>query len=295
PQNTAITDQLNQQNSIFFLNPKSSDKFISQRSQSQSPIPKLLPALHQKPLLHSSPHKASSHHATHHHAAQPTHDIKPIQSRPSSPHRGQKAQSSHTKPRPSGYHKDVPRQSRPPSPHRGQKAQSSHTKPRPSEYIKDVPRQSRPSVPHHDQKAQSSHTNASPSGYHKDVSRQSRPSIPHRGQKAQSSLTKPRPSGYHRDVPRTTQPAKRTHGILVGQSKLKRDSSFVDRAQHSTSTNYAPTAYDFRYHVYNAKYQTDFGHAEAREGYSTTGSYHARLPDGRMQTIRYTADKTGYH
>jgi hypothetical protein len=40
---------------------------------------------------------------------------------------------------------------------------------------------------------------------------------------------------------------------------------------------------------------SDFGHSEAREGDRTWGRYFVKLPDGRVQTVRYWADHTGYH
>ncbi|CAB3363022.1 Hypothetical predicted protein [Cloeon dipterum] len=40
---------------------------------------------------------------------------------------------------------------------------------------------------------------------------------------------------------------------------------------------------------------SDFGHSEAREGGRTWGRYYVKLPDGRVQTVRYWADHTGYH
>ena len=38
----------------------------------------------------------------------------------------------------------------------------------------------------------------------------------------------------------------------------------------------------------------NFGASEARDGYNTNGEYHVALPDGRTQTVTYTADGNGY-
>ena len=38
----------------------------------------------------------------------------------------------------------------------------------------------------------------------------------------------------------------------------------------------------------------NFGAGEARDGYNTNGEYHVALPDGRTQTVTYTADGNGY-
>ena len=41
------------------------------------------------------------------------------------------------------------------------------------------------------------------------------------------------------------------------------------------------------------EHYNDFGHKESRHGYAATGVYYVALPDGRFQTVRYTADKHG--
>ena len=41
------------------------------------------------------------------------------------------------------------------------------------------------------------------------------------------------------------------------------------------------------------EHYNDFGHKESRHGYAATGVYYVALPDGRFQTVRYTADKDG--
>jgi hypothetical protein len=38
----------------------------------------------------------------------------------------------------------------------------------------------------------------------------------------------------------------------------------------------------------------DFSHAQQHDGHSTEGQYRVKLPDGRVQVVRYTADKGGY-
>lgn len=49
--------------------------------------------------------------------------------------------------------------------------------------------------------------------------------------------------------------------------------------------------YDWEYAV--KEHYNDFGHKESRHGYAATGVYYVALPDGRFQTVRYTADKHG--
>lgn len=48
------------------------------------------------------------------------------------------------------------------------------------------------------------------------------------------------------------------------------------------------------YEVQDSNFGVDFGQRESRSGDSTQGSYHVLLPDGRVQTVDYTADQGGY-
>ena len=53
---------------------------------------------------------------------------------------------------------------------------------------------------------------------------------------------------------------------------------------------YGPAKYEYKYGVdaYDAySNPVQFGANEARDGYSTYGSYHVALPDGRLQTVTY--------
>ena len=53
---------------------------------------------------------------------------------------------------------------------------------------------------------------------------------------------------------------------------------------------YGPAKYEYKYGVdaYDSyKNPVQFGANEARDGYSTYGSYHVALPDGRLQTVTY--------
>ncbi|KAG5895731.1 hypothetical protein JTB14_025677 [Gonioctena quinquepunctata] len=55
-----------------------------------------------------------------------------------------------------------------------------------------------------------------------------------------------------------------------------------------------PASYQFEYHVEDAASGNDFGHEEQREGDVAQGKYFVLLPDGRLQTVEYTADLEGY-
>ena len=52
--------------------------------------------------------------------------------------------------------------------------------------------------------------------------------------------------------------------------------------------------YNWEYEVKDRPSHNDFGHKESRAGYATQGKYHVTLPDGRIQTVTYTANRDGY-
>ncbi|XP_066953322.1 uncharacterized protein [Macrobrachium rosenbergii] len=56
-----------------------------------------------------------------------------------------------------------------------------------------------------------------------------------------------------------------------------------------------PAHYDFEYVVHDEYSGNHFGHEESRQDYKTEGKYFVHLPDGRVQTVTYYADETGYH
>ncbi|XP_018572515.1 pro-resilin-like [Anoplophora glabripennis] len=55
-----------------------------------------------------------------------------------------------------------------------------------------------------------------------------------------------------------------------------------------------PANYQFEYHVEDPPSGNDFGHQEERQGDVAKGKYFVLLPDGRLQTVEYTADLDGY-
>ncbi|XP_022906868.2 pro-resilin-like [Onthophagus taurus] len=55
-----------------------------------------------------------------------------------------------------------------------------------------------------------------------------------------------------------------------------------------------PANYNFQYDVQEQHEGTDFGHAETRQGEHAQGRYYVTLPDGRKQTVDYTADEQGF-
>ncbi|XP_046400733.1 uncharacterized protein LOC124167014 [Ischnura elegans] len=57
--------------------------------------------------------------------------------------------------------------------------------------------------------------------------------------------------------------------------------------------------YEFVYEVGNPELnggdRRGFGHRESRDGTRTWGTYFQQLSDGRLQTVRYWVDQSGYH
>merc|ERR1711872_298768 len=51
-----------------------------------------------------------------------------------------------------------------------------------------------------------------------------------------------------------------------------------------------PAVYSYEYAVKDDYSAADFGAAESRDNYLTTGKYVVALPDGRVQTVSYTVD-----
>ncbi|XP_064119068.1 pro-resilin-like [Macrobrachium nipponense] len=52
--------------------------------------------------------------------------------------------------------------------------------------------------------------------------------------------------------------------------------------------------FDYSYVVKDNYQNLDFGHKSTSDGKVVTGDYHVLLPDGRNQTVVYTADHNGY-
>ncbi|XP_064119158.1 pro-resilin-like [Macrobrachium nipponense] len=52
--------------------------------------------------------------------------------------------------------------------------------------------------------------------------------------------------------------------------------------------------FDYSYVVKDAYQNLDFGHKSTSDRKVVTGDYHVLLPDGRNQTVVYTADHNGY-
>jgi hypothetical protein len=65
---------------------------------------------------------------------------------------------------------------------------------------------------------------------------------------------------------------------------------------HETApTNIEKKHYQYAYAVKDRQSGDDFSHVQKQENGAVKGSYKVRLPDGRIQITKYTADDTGYH
>merc|ERR1712215_188313 len=53
---------------------------------------------------------------------------------------------------------------------------------------------------------------------------------------------------------------------------------------------FCPAQYTYEYGVKDGVYNINYGQQESRTGHLTTGSYRVSLPDGRIETVRYTVD-----
>merc|ERR1711997_824943 len=57
----------------------------------------------------------------------------------------------------------------------------------------------------------------------------------------------------------------------------------------------SPKPYAFQYGVLDDYSGNNFNAQETQSGNVVSGSYQIHLPDGRVQTVTYTADENGYH
>ncbi|KAK4014240.1 pro-resilin [Daphnia magna] len=57
---------------------------------------------------------------------------------------------------------------------------------------------------------------------------------------------------------------------------------------------YPPKPYSFSWSVLDKPSFQEYSHTQSSDGKVTTGFYHVYLPDGRVQTVTYTADENGY-
>ncbi|XP_068220897.1 cuticle protein 7-like [Palaemon carinicauda] len=104
-----------------------------------------------------------------------------------------------------------------------------------------------------------------------------------------SSIYRPTPSPIY-----TT-----THSPIYSSSSayVTPATSYLNRPGHlyGASDFQAPAQYSFGYSVQDDQTGNQSGHQETRNGGVTQGSYHVRLPDGRLQRVTYSVqDGSGF-
>ncbi|XP_068209991.1 pro-resilin-like isoform X2 [Palaemon carinicauda] len=70
-----------------------------------------------------------------------------------------------------------------------------------------------------------------------------------------------------------------------------------EESEDSSSESYesSEAKYSFTWAVSDDSSSNEFGHQETRDGDDTQGSYYVQLPDGRLQTVKYSVnDDSGY-
>lgn len=75
---------------------------------------------------------------------------------------------------------------------------------------------------------------------------------------------------------------------------LLSNTAFVQLSKPLLYLLQGPVSYQFEYKVEDEEAAVDFGHEEAHEGDVAMGKYFVLLPDGRKQTVEYTADTEGF-
>ncbi|XP_068246276.1 pro-resilin-like [Palaemon carinicauda] len=99
-------------------------------------------------------------------------------------------------------------------------------------------------------------------------------------------------SPLHRPIPSHRAHPIVHHGSVASHAKHGHhgNTDYGHETYHDT-----PAHYNFNYVVHDEYSGNHFGHEESRDGYKTEGKYFVHLPDGRLQTVTYYADETGYH
>lgn len=110
----------------------------------------------------------------------------------------------------------------------------------------------------------------------------------------QQSIT---PTSIHTLVPSSPpqprpQPQPRP---IITQHYLNRIDEASDDHDTSPTNNLDKKHYKFAYAVKDRHSGDDFSHIQKQENGAVKGSYKVRLPDGRVQITKYTADDSGYH
>ncbi|KAG5677218.1 hypothetical protein PVAND_006994 [Polypedilum vanderplanki] len=99
------------------------------------------------------------------------------------------------------------------------------------------------------------------------------------------------PTTIHTLSPSPLQPQQ----PIITQHYLNRIDDTNNDHDTSPSNHEEKKHYKFAYAVKDRTSGDDFSHIQKQEHGSVKGSYKVRLPDGRIQITKYTADDSGYH
>ncbi|KAK7079881.1 hypothetical protein SK128_009340 [Halocaridina rubra] len=99
--------------------------------------------------------------------------------------------------------------------------------------------------------------------------------LPQAGSIQYSTKAKYEFTGAKGTVPLFSPPQRRDNNLSLHPTPVEKDRG---------------TPYKFSYTVRDPVHGTDFGHQEDSDGEVVTGEYYVVLPDGRKQTVQYTAD-----
>ena len=85
--------------------------------------------------------------------------------------------------------------------------------------------------------------------------------------------------------------ADNTPGYGAPAQTYKQPQQQQHQQQHHQPSHNTPPKYNYNYDVHGyGDHEPQFNAQEARDGYATQGSYSAKLPDGRTQTVTYRVD-----
>merc|ERR1712168_274201 len=101
-----------------------------------------------------------------------------------------------------------------------------------------------------------------------------------------TTTTTPKPTPVYKPAPVVYKPAP----VVYKPDPVIHKPTYAEPQYPAVDPNY-----NWEYSVKEDYANNDFGHKETRDHYLATGKYYVALPDGRFQTVTYTADESGYH
>merc|ERR1712168_1750799 len=108
-----------------------------------------------------------------------------------------------------------------------------------------------------------------------------------------TTTTTPKPTPVYKPAPVVYKPAPVAYKpapVVYKPAPVVHKPTYAEPQYPAVDPNY-----NWEYAVKEDYANNDFGHKETRDHYLATGKYYVALPDGRFQTVTYTADESGYH